>query len=639
VKKIPYGTFLRLLLVAVLEFQIIPNNINDDYDWAIYDLSLTDCSGIVNGTAPEVRCNYSAIPGSTGLSFPYTLTSVSAAGPNQCAPMNVVVGETYVLIINNHAGSTNGYTLDFGGTAVIYDNVPPEPVALDPFDCDPPTSLHLTLSEQVRCNTIAGNGSDLYITGPSIVTIASASSTNCGPGLFTNDIDIQLTAPITVNGNYILHFKDGVDGNVILDNCGNELSDTTEVPFLVALADAEFDYTIIKTCNGDSIVFTDLSVGDTVITWTWDFHDGPTSTDVNPSHLFTTTGSYWIVLSITDTSGCFNKDSVLISTYVEAPVAGFTVDPPPYCSGIPIGFQNFSTGQGLTYQWIFGSNTILTDENPIFTFPAAGIFTVYLVVTDSIGCTDTVSANLEINPGPVADFTHFPEALCVGDEIEFSDISAGDPTEYHWDFGNGVTDTSSTSVTLVYNTAGTYTVTLIVDNPFCEPDTLEREIVVSAYPVVDLGIDTAICIGETFLLNAGNPGMRYLWSTGEETQSIIVSIVPQPVDVQVDNNGCLDMDSILVDAACPFYIPTAFTPNGDGTNDLYKIITDGTTQFRFSIFNRWGIMVFSTSDPTEGWDGTYGEQEEEMGAYVYSLQIQFKNGVTRVARGNITLLR
>jgi len=86
-----------------LEMEIAPVSPGDDYDWAIYNLTGSDCSGIATGAAPEVRCNYSAIPGSTGMSFPYTLISVPAGGPNQCAPLPVLVGETYVLIINNHA--------------------------------------------------------------------------------------------------------------------------------------------------------------------------------------------------------------------------------------------------------------------------------------------------------------------------------------------------------------------------------------------------------------------------------------------------------------------------------------------------------------------------------------------------------
>ncbi|MBK9732098.1 MAG: PKD domain-containing protein [Chitinophagaceae bacterium] len=621
-----------------LEFEITPINVNDDYDWAVYNLTNASCADIITGVAPEERCNYSAIPGSTGLSNPYVLTSVGAGGPNQCQPMNVTVGETYVLVINNHDGLIGGYTLSFGGSAVIFDNIPPSPVSIDPFPCTPPDVLHLTVSEQIRCNSISADGSDFFITGPSLVTVAGASSPGCLSGTFTNKIDVQLSGPINVNGDYFLKFKQGADGNVILDNCGNELPDTNKMPFKVAIADAEFDYEIIKTCTGDSLVFTDLSVGDTTITWSWDFGDGNTSTDINPTHMYSGTGTFDVILFITDTGGCFNKDTISISTYLEPPVAGFSVSPPPYCTDIPISFFNSSTGQGLIYKWIFGTATS-SDFEPVFTFTAAGLYTVYLVVTDSIGCTDTVAANLTINPGVIADFNFQPDVLCTGDTISFSNVSTGNITSVDWDFGNGITDTSSTSVDLAYYSSGSYTVTLIIHDAVCLPDTFIELINVYDYPIVNLGNDTSICIGESIALDAGNPEYQHDWSTGAQTQAIVLNLVPQTAIVFVSNNGCVGKDTIFVDNACPFFIPTAFTPNNDGINDAYKIITDGTNDFELMIFNRWGQMVYQSSDADASWDGTYEGLPEEMGSYIYSVSIKFDNGVSRVMKGNITLIR
>ena len=622
-----------------LEFEITPNDINDDYDWAIYDLTNSNCTGILNGTAPEVRCNYSAIPGLTGLSNPYTQVSVPQGGPNQCAPMNVLVGETYVLIINNHAFSNSGYTLHFGGTAVIYDNVPPSPVSLDPFPCYHPDTLHLTVSEQVKCSSIAPDGSDFYITGASVVNVSAASSVSCSSGLFTNKIDILLSSPIAINGSYILHFKDGTDGNVILDNCNNELSDTETVHFKVAIADAQFGYSIIKTCAGDSFIFHDFSVGDTTNAWVWDLGDGTSSTSSNPTHLYPTTGTYTVTLAITDTGGCFNTDSLVISSYVEAPVAGFFVSSPPYCANVPVDFFNSSTGQGLHYDWSFGSTATSTDDEPEFTFPSGGIFTVELVATDSIGCHDTVSANLVINPGVLANFDYVPSVLCVGDTITFSNTSSGNPTSIHWDFGNGVIDSVSSTVKIAYGDTGTYLVSLILEDSICRPDTIFEALKVSDYPIVNLGPDTGICIGESYYLSAGNPGKVYNWSTGETTPSIVVNIVPKEIILFVSDHGCIGKDTVFIDNDCPFFIPTAFTPNGDGINDLYNIITDGTVTFRLNIFNRWGQMVFTTIDPTQGWNGTFEGVPEEMGTYIYVLQVLFDNGVTRTSQGNITLIR
>src|SRR6185295_18999004 len=117
------------------------------------------------------------------------------------------------------------------------------------------------------------------------------------------------------------------------------------VPFKVALANAEINPDLINACSGDSVVFYDLSEGDTVNSWLWDFGDGSGSNLPGPSHMYPNTGTYMVTLFITDTLGCSNKDTVFVNTYVEPPVAAFNVSPGPYCSGIPINFTSNSTGQ------------------------------------------------------------------------------------------------------------------------------------------------------------------------------------------------------------------------------------------------------------------------------------------------------
>ena len=622
-----------------LEMEIAPNSPGDDYDWAIYNLTNSDCSGIVAGTAPEVRCNYSAIPGSTGMSFPYAQVSVPAGGPNQCAPLPVLVGETYVLIINNHAQTLTGYTLNFLGTAVIYDTLPPAPVALDPFTCKGPDTLHLTLSEPILCSSLAANGSDFYVLGPSGVNVTGAYTAACASGNFFTDVYIVLSQPITVNGNYVLHFKnDNINNNILLDNCGNELSYLDSVPFKVALANAEFTPHLINACSGDSVVFQDLSQGDTVNSWVWDFGDGSGSNLQNPSHMYPNTGNYMVTLAITDTLGCFNKDSVLVSTYVEHPVASFNVSPGPYCTGIPVNFTSTSTGQGIKYSWDFGGTGTASQKNIVYTFLSGGTYTVILTVTDSTSCFDTAQITFDVLPAVEADFSVSPSSVCVGDTITLTDGSLGNPTSLLWS-GPGVDGDTVPSVQVVFNTSGTYFFKLLITGSICPPDSVIKELHVYNYPVVFLGNDTSICIDETILIDAKNPGFFHFWSTTETTQSILVSKVPQIVWVNVNDSGCITRDSIFVDAACPFYVPNAFTPNGDGINDLFKIITDGNQSFIMTIFNRWGQVLFQTTDAQQGWDGTFAGKPEQMGVYVYQLSTIFTNGAKRVRKGNITLIR
>lgn len=623
---------------GTLLMQITPVSPGDDYDWAIYDLTNSDCDGILNGTAPEVRCNYSAIPGSTGMSFPYVLTSVPAAGPNQCAPMNVSAGETYVLLINNHANTMLGYTLNFSGTAVIYDTIKPKPVGLDPLPCNPPPVLHLTLSEYIRCSSLNPDGSDFYITGPSTVTVSGAHATDCDNGSFFTEVDIYLTAPIALHGDYVLHFKnDNLFLNTLLDNCGNALSFADSVPFHVSIPRAEFTYDLIKTCSGDSVYFTDNSIGDSLTAWFWDLDAGATAITQQASAFYPNTGTYSITLIITDSTGCTDDTTLTISTQTIIPQAAFTVSPGPYCVNDTIFCTDASGGLINDYLWNINGTTS-SQQNPYYIIPSSAPFNIWLTVTDYIGCTDDTVITIEPIEPLQAAFTVSPATLCVGEPITLTDNSLGFPTDYLWT-GPGVTGQTGTTVTTTLQQAGTYEFFLYIFDHLCDPDTASQTLTVYDFPVVNLGPDTAICIDETLLLNAGNPGLYHQWHTGDVSQTYLVTEVPQVVWVLVDNNGCFRTDTIRVGSACPFFIPNAFTPNGDGINDEFRIFTDGNQEFEFKIFNRWGQLLFQTNDPDMGWDGRYQGLPQPMGVYVYTLETLFTNGTRKVRSGNLTLIR
>lgn len=462
-----------------LIFQITPNFIFDDYDWCVYDLTGHTCADIGTGAAPESRCNWSANPGATGLQVGALLTSVGAAGPNQCLPMNVVVGETYVLMINNYSGSTSGYTLNFSGTAQIFDNVPPVADSLATLaPCQPVDSITVYISEQIRCNSIAANGSDFFVSdaaGNTYLPI-SASGVGCSSGLFTNEVVVFFAPPITAGGNYLLHIQNGSDGNTLLDNCGNALLNGDTLPFVLPSVTAQFSAIQTPGCGIHTIVFSDLSVGNN-LNYQWDFGDGQTSTLQNPMNVFSNAGSY----------------------------------------------------------------------------------NVQLIISDVLGCTDTTTQNFS--------FT--------------------------------------------------------IDQPF----------------IVNLGNDTGLCLGESVLLDAGNAGALYAWSTGETTQTISVADIPKLVSVIVTNGHCTAYDSIMVDLSCDVIIPNAFSPNGDGLNDDWHIVYKNINKLTLNVYNRWGEMIWQTEDPSMFWNGMNHGHECEIGSYVYYLEAGFDNGQKIQRRGNVTILR
>ena len=171
-------------------FQITPNNANDDYDFALYDITGANCSGIASGAITPVRCNYSANPGNTGLSASGTNASEPASGSNQSTTLNVTTGQTYVLIVSNYSSTQNGYTLNFqqgAGSANIFGNVAPTPASV--YAPCGGSSITLTTSEPVLCSSISPNGSEYTITGTGgPYTVTASAGVNCGSSTLQDNI-------------------------------------------------------------------------------------------------------------------------------------------------------------------------------------------------------------------------------------------------------------------------------------------------------------------------------------------------------------------------------------------------------------------------------------------------------------------
>lgn len=171
-----------------------------------------------------------------------------------------------------------------------------------------------------------------------------------------------------------------------------------------------------------------------------------------------------------------------------------------------------------------------------------------------------------------------------------------------------VTDTGGFSV-MIYNRCGS--------------DSDSIRVRISQSPVVDLGPDTILCGNFSLTLDAGNPGMTYLWEPfGQTTQQIRVN-KQTTFRVRVTNaDGCVAEDDFTVGSNCisTYHVPDAFSPNGDGLNEMFRPHLVNFEQFEMHIFNRWGERLFSSTDPASGWDGTYKGIQLPAGMYLYSIR-------------------
>ena len=228
--------------------------------------------------------------------------------------------------------------------------------------------------------------------------------------------------------------------------------------------------------------FTDNSVSNatSITNWAWDFGDGQTSTDQSPCHLYSLSGIYNVTLVVTNSNGC--TDSITQPIVIdEEPLADFTAD--TACAGQPTQFTDLSISNSspiTDWEWTFGDGGTSTVQNPVYTYSAAGTYTVTLIVTAANTCTDTVQHDVLVLENPLADFTAVP--VCEGDSTCFTDLSISNATSitnWAWNFGDGGTSTDQNPCHL-YSISGIYNVTLTVTNDFgCTHDTT---IAIEVYP-------------------------------------------------------------------------------------------------------------------------------------------------------------
>jgi len=155
--------------------------------------------------------------------------------------------------------------------------------------------------------------------------------------------------------------------------------------------------------------------------------------------------------------------------------------------------------------------------------------------------------------------------------------------------------------------------------------------------------DTSKCDYSTIDLIGESGFPNYLWSNGDSTPTIAV-IDPGTYTLQItDTNGCkASRSAVITDSACPqyVYLPNAFTPNRDGRNDIFRPLFAGAvSEFRFAIYDRWGRLMFESSDPSAGWDGTTSGKEQPAGVYVWVCLYKLYEQPEHMKRGTVMLIR
>jgi len=346
---------------------------------------------------------------------------------------------------------------------------------------------------------------------------------NFGDGTFATGQNVTHVFPTTSNSY-----------NVILtvinpDSCGATGTKMKTVAFNRVYPDAKFGFT--TSCGNLTVNFRDSSTiasGAIITAWQWDFGDNQTSTSQHPIHTYSAFGQYTVKLIVTSSDGCQTKDTITrVVTVTPAPNAVFSFN--AGCLNTNIQFRDSSTvlaGNIVSWQWDFGDGGVSTLQHPAHSYSTPGAYPISLIVKAANGCADTLNQNIQITPKPVANFSF--TLGCINSPVLFSDsstIGSGNITKWFWDFGNG--DTSSRrNPSVVYNTAGTYIVKLIVfSQSNCASDTVIKTIAIESKPVADfLNINTCgsrtVQFQDNSTITSGKAN-SWFWQFGDGSTSVL----------------------------------------------------------------------------------------------------------------------
>jgi gliding motility-associated-like protein len=472
------------------------------------------------------------------------------------------------------------------------------------------------LDQELSCTTSSAN-----LTGAS--STSGVSYAWSGPGTITNGN--TAIATVNVSGNYSLLVTDPSNGCTA--------SDVVVVTPNVNSPNINAGLDQVLTCATTSVSLTATS-STAGVTFLWS--DGTTnaSTNVNAPTTYSVTAT-------DPNNGCQAVDQVVVNQNIAAPDVNAGADATLTCLITSISLNATSTISGATFVWSNGTANATTTVN------APNIYTV--TATDpSNGCTASDDVMINANGVPVLSIVSGDNPCPdVAKGYVNTNVSGGiGPYTYVWSNG-------ATSPSLKGLHGGTYHVT-VTDANGCSLNQTVQIIEGDSLSITNL-TSVQIPLGETIqlnpIVNGANAPLSYSWNpavylscsncsnpTVNSVNSISYGLLV------VDTNGCKaeSQVSITVVPDYQIYIPSAFTPNNDGTNDVFEIFGNKKLwkELSMTIFNRWGEKVFESSDSKFAWDGTFHGVLQNPQIYVYQLRITFIDGYAMpLQKGSISLIR
>jgi len=405
---------------------------------------------------------------------------------------------------------------------------------------------------------------------------------------------------------------------------------------------------VVNSCGVNTIDFINTSTIEANInSYEWRFDLGDSIAIVNTRDAtvtFPDVGEYQGKLLLNEGSECGDSADIFVNIFPSI-TSDFIFDYDTCVAGaVTFGDRSFSGSKFITdWIWDFGDGDSAFIKNPAHFFDEPGLKDVTLTVIDTNLCVDSLTQEISYFPVPpllIVDPSTF--LGCTPASIFFNNLSVPIDSTYSilWNFGDGSTSTDI-SPFHTYETPGIYDISLEITSPIgCMIDTIFPdwiEILPGPTAAFEYTPESVSTVNPTVdFTNLSEEERAWQWSFGNEGLSLEENPVYTFQDTGIyevelvvfhEENQCTDTAYALIDVVpiLTYFLPNAFTPNGDFTNDLYqgKGNLFGITDFNLTIWNRWGELLFETNDPREGWNGRYQNTGDDLPVGVYVAKAQF----------------
>ncbi len=420
--------------------------------------------------------------------------------------------------------------------------------------------------------------------------------------------------------------------------------------FIMPAPIAAFKYNA-AVCKPYAAAFTDSSFtssGNSITSWWWQLGNGTTTAIQNPITSYTLPGNTVVQLVVKTINGCLSDTATQTINFKENPVAKFGYNS-PLCESQPVAFTDstiITNGIIASWEWWVDGIVKSNQQNPLLGF-SGGPHKVQLIVADEAGCkSDSATILFVVNKLPIIK-VQFADG-CKDNTINFKaeNVSGENIISWKWDFGDNnfslAKDTQH-----VYTATGNYNVKLKALSAAGCAQNIDSNINIFGTNAF-AGNDTIAAANQPIQLLATG-GTTYQWNPGFGLNN---STIANPIANLSSSQqykvrafspaGCESFASIKIKIydGPEIYVPKAFSPNGDFTNDILKAFPVGMRQFKnFSIYNRLGQMVFATNNASIGWNGYFKNSLQPVGAYVWIASAISYKGIEVVRKGMVVLLR